>query len=141
MRRTQVMAAEGKRRKGRAARDRAIPAVLARLKPGAAAAVLEHLVEARPDLASEAEEIARSLLRQRKYQDVAAEMEDEMRALDYDVLNARAGGHEGGYVEPTEAAWEILGGVRKERLPFSADFLSMIPNWIPMVERIRRERK
>lgn len=30
------------------------------------------------------------------------------RAMDYDDLNARAGRHEWGYVEPTEAAWEIL---------------------------------
>jgi len=209
------MAAEGKRRKGRAARHEATPAVLERLKPEEAAAVLRRLLEARPELASEAEEMARSLLRQWQYEDVAVELEDEVRALDYDVLNARAGGHESGYVEPTEAAWEILeetaepffddlkrhlelglkaqaleicqglvlgcyrlsdreggdvldwapdfpaqaaanaleiwhrgrgdskrrGGGRKEPLPLSADFLSMIPKWIPMIERLWKEMK
>ena len=52
--------------------------------------------------------MARSLLQQVDYEDVAAEIEDEIRALDYEVLNARAGSHEWGYVEPSEAAWEIL---------------------------------
>ncbi|MGD0776491.1 MAG: hypothetical protein ABSC05_27060, partial [Candidatus Solibacter sp.] len=28
--------------------------------------------------------------------------------FDYDDLNSRAGGHSWGYVEPTEAAWELL---------------------------------
>jgi len=64
------------------------------LKPGEAAAVLRRLLEAHPDLANEAEEIGRSLLHQVEYQEVAAEIEDEMRALDYEVLNARAGSHE-----------------------------------------------
>jgi len=35
-------------------------------------------------------------------------LEDEIRALDYEDLNARAGSHKWGYVEPSEAAWEIL---------------------------------
>jgi hypothetical protein len=29
-------------------------------------------------------------------------------ALDLDDLHARAGGHSWGYVEPSEAAWELL---------------------------------
>jgi hypothetical protein len=47
-------------------------------------------------------------LRQLEYGDFAAEIEDEIRALDYEDLNARAGGHKWGSVEPSEAAWEIL---------------------------------
>ncbi|MGH9455319.1 MAG: hypothetical protein ACRD2O_15265, partial [Terriglobia bacterium] len=94
-----MMGAEGEG-KGRAARDGVTHPVLERLKPGEAAAVLRRLLEVHPDLSSEADEIARSLLRQLDYVDVAAEIEDEVRALDYDVLNARAGGHEWGYVEP-----------------------------------------
>ena len=35
--------------------------------------------------------MARSLLQQVSYQDVAAQIEEEVRALDYDDLNARAG--------------------------------------------------
>jgi hypothetical protein len=101
------MASEGKT-KGRAAQDGAVRPLLERLKPGEAAAVLRRLLEAHPDLASEAEEMARSLLHQRTCKDVAAEIEDAIRALDYEDLNARAGGHEWGYVEPSEAAVEIL---------------------------------
>src|SRR5256886_16286660 len=130
-------------------------------------------------------------------------------------LNARAGSHEWGYVEPSEAAWEILeetvepvlddmkrhielgleaealeickgmglglyrlsereGGdvlgwapdfpaeaagnalefwhagagvpksrevVQKTRPPLPQDFLSMVPKWIPMIERILKETK
>jgi hypothetical protein len=78
------------------------------LKPDESAAVLRRLLEAHPDLVGEAEEKARSLLHQVNYEDVAAEIEDEIRALDYDDLNARAGRHEWGYVEPSEATWEIL---------------------------------
>ncbi len=103
------MASEGKT-KGRAAQDAdgGMRPLLERLKPGEAATVLRRLLEAHPDLSTEAEGIARSLLHQVDYQEVAAEIEDEIRALDYEDLNARAGNHEWGYVEPSEAAWEIL---------------------------------
>jgi hypothetical protein len=79
-----------------------------RLKPEEATAVLRHLLEVHPELAGEAEEIARALLQQVDYEDVAVEIEDQIRALDYEDLNARAGRHEWGYVEPAQAAWEIL---------------------------------
>jgi hypothetical protein len=82
--------------------------MLEHLKPGEAAAVLRRLLEAHPNLSTEAEGIARSLLHQVDYQEVAAEIKDEIRALDYEDLNARAGSHEWGYVEPSEAAVEIL---------------------------------
>lgn len=81
---------------------------LERLKPDESAAVLRHLLDVHPGLAGEAEKIARSLLNRVNYEEVATEIEDEIRALDYDDLNSRAGRHEWGYVEPTEAAWEIL---------------------------------
>ena len=92
----------------RAPREATLGPLLDRLKPGEAATVFRRLLKAHPDLSSEADEIARSLLRQLEYEDVAAEIEDEKRALDYEDLNARAGSHEWGYVEPSEAAWEIL---------------------------------
>jgi hypothetical protein len=101
------MASEGKP-KGQTARDGAGRRTLERLKPEEAAGVLRHLLEVHPDLATEAEEMARSLLHQVDYEDVAAEIEEEIRALDYEDLNARAGSHEWGYVDPSEAAWEIL---------------------------------
>ena len=186
-----------------------------RLKPEEAAAVLRHLLKVHPDLSSEAEEMARSLLREVRYEQIAAEIEDEIRALDYEALNARAGRHAWGYVEPAEAAMEILeetvgpfredmkrhlelgleaealeickglvlgcyrlseraGGdvlgwapdfpgeaagyalevwysgtddpkrrdpQRKKRPPLPPDFLSLVPKWIPMIERIGREKK
>ena len=100
--------ASGGKTKGRAAQDGAERPLLERLKPGEAAAVLRRLLAVHPDLSSEAEEIARSLLHEVNYEEVAAEIEDEIRALDYEDLNARAGSHEWGYVEPSEAAVEIL---------------------------------
>jgi hypothetical protein len=201
--------------KGKASRDGAGHRTLERLKPEGAAAVLRHLLEVHPDLSSEAEAMARSLLHQVKYEEIAAEIEDEIRALDYEVLNARAGSHEWGYVEPAEAAMEILeetvepfredmkrhlelgleaealeickglvlgcyrlserkgGDVlgwatdfpaeaagnalevwytrtedppsgdtrRKKRPPLPPDFLNLVPKWIPMIERVGKERK
>ena len=197
----------------RAPREDTLGPLLDRLKPDEAATVFRRLLKAHPDLSSEADEIARSLLRQVEYEDVAAEIEDEIRALDYEDLNARAGGHEWGYIEPSEAAWEILEEIvepflddmkrhiglgleaealeickgmvlglyrlsereggdvlgwatdfpaeaarnsleiwyagadnpksrdisRKTRPPLPQDFLSMVPKWIPMIERILKE--
>ncbi len=208
------MTSEGKT-KDQAPRKATVGPLLDRLKPGEAATVLRRLLEAHPDLSSEAEEVAQSLLQQLEYEDVAAEIEDEIRALDYEDLNARAGSHEWGYVEPSEAAWEILeetvehflddmkrhielgleaealeickgmvlglyrlsehegGDVlgwapdfpaeaagnalevwyagaddpksrdirRKTRPPLPQDFLSMVPKWIPMIERVLKETK
>ena len=111
------MTSEGKS-KPQVARGASAHSMLERLKPGEAAAVLRRLLEAHPNLSTQAEGIARSLLHQVDYQEVAAEIEDEIRALDYEDLNARAGSHEWGYVEPSEAAVEIL----EETLePFVAD--------------------
>ena len=147
------MTSEGKA-KGQAARKDTGRRALERLKPEEAAGVLRHLLEVHPDLSSEAEEMARSLLHQVDYEDVVAEIEDEIRAVDYEVLNARAGSHEWVYVEPSEAAgnacevWytgtdhpKSRAARRKKRPPLPADFLSLVPKWIPMIERIGKERK
>ena len=208
------MTSEDKPR-GQAAGEGAGRRTLERLKPDEAAAVLRHLLKVHPDLSSEAEQMARSLLHQVDYEDVAAEIEDEIRALDYEDLNARAGRHEWGYVEPSEAAEEILeetvepfledmkrhlelgleaealeickglvlgcyrlserkgGDVlgwapdfpgeaagnalevwytgtedpksrdtrRRKRPPLPPDFLNLVPKWLPMIERIGKERK
>lgn len=101
------MTSEDKPR-GQAARDGGGRRALEHSKPDVAAAVLRHLLEVHLDLSSEAEEMARSVLHQVDYEDVAAEIEDEIRALDYEVLNAHASSHEWGYIEPSEAGWEIL---------------------------------
>ncbi|MGH9451984.1 MAG: hypothetical protein ACRD11_15850 [Terriglobia bacterium] len=95
-------------RKKQGARGGAGRRTVERLKPDEAAIILRRLLEVHPDLSSEAEQMARSLLHQVEYEDIAVEIEDEIRALDYDALNARAGRHEWGYIEPSEAAEEIL---------------------------------
>jgi hypothetical protein len=94
--------------KRRASGEATEHATLKRLKPDEAAAVLERLLEAHAELSGEAEEIARSLLHQVEFQQIAAQVEEEIRTLGYEILNARAGPHEWGYVEPSEADWEIL---------------------------------
>ena len=48
----------------RAPREGTLGPLLDRLKPGEAATVFRRLLKAHPDLSSEADEIARSLLRQ-----------------------------------------------------------------------------
>lgn len=48
------------------------------------------------------------MLREVTFKDVADEVEASVQDLDLDDLHARAGGHEDGYVEPTQAAWDIL---------------------------------
>ncbi len=82
--------------------------VLERLKPEEAASVLRRLLAAHPDLGAQAERIARSLLHEVTFKAVADEVEEAVRALDFEDLDGRAGRHKWGYVEPTEAAWEIL---------------------------------
>lgn len=83
--------------------------VLDGLKPEEAQAVLHHLLAAHPDLGTEAESIARSVLREVTFESVAEEVEEAVRALDRDDLHGRAGRHEWGYVEPDQAALDVLG--------------------------------
>lgn len=80
--------------------------------------MLRRLLVAHPENVSETEEIARSLLRGETYAAIADEIEEAVQALDIGDLNARAGAHEWGYVEPSEAAWEIL---EEAVEPFVAD--------------------
>jgi hypothetical protein len=100
---------KGTRRKG---------SVLERLKAEEAQDVLRRLLAAHPDLGAEAETIARSHLGEETFETIADEIEEAVCALDLDDLNGRAGRHEWGYVEPTEAAWEIL---EEAVEPFVAD--------------------
>lgn len=92
--------------------------MLDRLDSEEAAAVLRRLLVAHPEFVSETEGIARSLLRGETYAAIADQIEEAVQALDMTDLNARAGAHEWGYVEPSEAAWEILEEVVE---PFVAD--------------------
>lgn len=78
------------------------------LKPEEAVAVLRVLLERHPDLAKEVEDLAGSVIGDVSIEDVADEVEDAVRALDLEDLNSRAGSTAYGYVEPSEAAWELV---------------------------------
>ena len=82
--------------------------VLDRLEPWEAQAVLRRLLAAHPNLGIEAEQISKSLLGEISLEIVAGDVEDAIRSLSLDDLNGRAGRHSWGYVEPSEAAWELL---------------------------------
>ncbi len=82
---------------------------LAELGPVEMAGVLEELLRSRPELRVEAERIAREQLADANQDAVAGEVEWELWSLSSDELNGRAGRQRWGYVDPSEAAWELLG--------------------------------
>jgi len=82
--------------------------ILDRLKAEEAQDVLRRLLVAHPELCAETEQIARSLLGEVTFEEVADEIEYAVQAVDVEDVRGRAGRHEWGYVEPTEAAREIL---------------------------------
>jgi len=81
---------------------------LKQLKDGEVAALFRSLLTKHPELSAEAETLAASVIGDVAMEDIAQETEDAVRALDLDDLNSRAGSHSYGYVEPTEAAWELI---------------------------------
>jgi len=99
----------GKRnRTGGSGRSKSKTPLLDRLKPDETAEVLRRLLATHSDLSGEAERIAKTVLGAVTFEAIANEVEDAVCAPDLDDLHGRAGRHEWGYVEPTEAAWEIL---------------------------------
>ena len=82
--------------------------LLESLNPGEAAVVLQRLLAAHPELDTEAEDVTKALLREDNFEDIAEDVYDSVQVLGYDDLNGRAGRHEWGYVEPGDAASEIL---------------------------------
>lgn len=83
--------------------------VLDNLNSDEAGAVLSKLLVAHPHLKDEAEQIAKSLVSNVSFESIAEGVESALRVLDLEDLNSRAGSHQWGYVEPTEAAWDLLG--------------------------------
>ncbi len=69
---------------------------------------LRRLLAARPGLREEAERIAQSLLGETSLEAVAEEVEEAVRSVHEEDWSGRAGRHEWGYVEPSEAALEVL---------------------------------
>jgi hypothetical protein len=82
--------------------------VLEKLDNAEAASVLRKLLDRHSELRSEAEAIATGMLTEISPFSVADEVEDALLQFDYDDLNGRAGRHSWGYVEPSEAAGELL---------------------------------
>jgi hypothetical protein len=68
--------------------------------------VLNELLSSRPDLVSDARRAANALLATVSFADVAANVFGALQALDLDDLDA--GPRPGGYVEPSEAAWNVI---------------------------------
>jgi hypothetical protein len=91
---------------------------LDRLKGDEAGAVLRLLLKGHPELAKEIESLAKSVIGDVSIEDVAEEVEGALRSLNVDDLNERAGPKAYGYVEPSEAAWELL---EEEVAPFLDD--------------------
>lgn len=97
-----------RRGRNKTARSNDSRTLLEHLKPEEAAEVLRRMLNVRPDLANEVERIAKAVLTEVNFEDIAVEVEDAVTGVDIDDVYARAGKHEWGYVEPGEAAMEIL---------------------------------
>jgi hypothetical protein len=83
------------------------------------AQVLDALLRTNPELAAEAERIAQDLLVEQDREGVAEDVARQLQALNLGDLAGRAGRQRGGgYVEPWEAAYEMLEEVIA---PFLAD--------------------
>ena len=70
--------------------------------------VLRELLRAQPDLRPQAEQAAATLVQHVSAEEVADHVVSELGELGLDQLAARAGRVPGGYVEPTEAAYELV---------------------------------
>lgn len=82
--------------------------VMDRLSSDELATVLQTLLRRHPDLRSEAESIAVELVSSTMAEDIAEDVFACVTALGADAIQGRAGKQSWGYVEPTEAAWELL---------------------------------
>ncbi len=81
---------------------------LTQLQSKEANAVLQELLQRHPELKSETEAIAGKVIEDVSVEEVAEDVSGRVLGVGLDELNGRAGGHSWGYVEPTEAAWELL---------------------------------
>lgn len=84
--------------------------VLDRLRDGEQAQVLHELLGRHPQLHSEAEQVAIELLREVTVDAVTDRVTGRLTGLELADLGARAGRVPGGYVEPGEAASELVEG-------------------------------
>jgi hypothetical protein len=82
--------------------------VLDRLAFEEANAVLRRLLDTHPELRPEAEQIATDHMASSSAEDVATDVFHRVTGIDLDALNGRAGTHSWGYVEPGQAAMDLL---------------------------------
>ena len=88
------------------------------LKAKEARQVLDELIEEQPSLRSDAERIARSILTSLDYQAVAESVKHCILGVEVERIWGRSGRKRWGYVEPTEAAREVL---EEDMKPFLED--------------------
>ena len=94
------------RRKASAKSD--VVGLLERLSPEEAVAVLHQLLDKHQELRSEAEQFATKLVSSSSIEDIAEDAHHRVTSIDLDDLNGRAGAHSWGYVEPSQAAQDLL---------------------------------
>src|SRR5437867_10875855 len=82
--------------------------LIERMQPEEATRVLQRLLAAHPELEMEAEGVAKSLLRAADFEVIADDICDAIQSLGYEQLQGRAGRQAWGYVEPDQAAADIL---------------------------------
>jgi len=78
------------------------------MRPVELATVLRALIGKHRELKTEAEAIAAEMLSSPSVEDIAGEVFEAVTALGVEALHGRSGKQPWGYVEPTEAAWELL---------------------------------
>lgn len=83
-------------------------ALLDTLNADEAATVLRRLLDAHPELRKEAEEISRSLVSEISFQGRAEDVGFAIGALSTEEHYGRSGKQSWGYVEPADAAWEMI---------------------------------
>jgi len=84
------------------------PGLLDRLSSEEAVAVLQHLLDKHPELRSEGEQFATKLVSSSSIEDIARDVHCRITSIELDALNERAGAHSWGYVEPGQAAIDLL---------------------------------
>ncbi|PYJ92661.1 MAG: hypothetical protein DME23_27085, partial [Verrucomicrobia bacterium] len=82
--------------------------MLERLDSEEAVALLHLLLDKHPELRPEVEEMAKNVISSKSIEDIAADVFSAVTEVDLEALHGRAGKHSWGYVEPSEAAWELL---------------------------------
>jgi len=91
------------------ARKRKVRPVLEGITDAEGHQVLRALLSRHPGLSAEAEAVATALAADVSRDRVAAQVVDAIESVGLEDLGARAGRQAHGYVQPGQAAWEVLG--------------------------------